>query len=480
MAAYTPPAVLLPFQQQVWEQTRENVTWALFLQQRLGKTVIALNTAGWLYSLNKINCLIVITKHGGIHRQWIDEECPVHLGVPWQGHAWQTGKAPVRTAARLDELLHWHDGLVVFTCSAEAVLVKTCQLWLEKFLHNRECMMVVDESTIISHPSAQRTKKIWRLGALASYRRILTGTPALESPFQYYGQFRFLHWKILGYATYSAFKADYGNFRPMQLKDRRIQVLDERNPYKNLDELAKRVAVRCTAITRAQVMPQLPPKLWDTVHFELTRAQRRMYDQMAEEYMLELQGGALDGDMIYGELAITRRLRLQQIACGYLPVDGEPHALIESHDNPRLQALAEQLQGNTEQGIIWARFQHDLSQIMSMLGNRAVRYDGTVSGSEQDLAKREWLAGRVQWFVANPAIAGAGLTLPNAAQMYFYSNYDSAEIRDQAEDRAIHIKRTLPLTIVDLLAQDTVDHEIVANLNAKFKRAGVSRGTQAA
>lgn len=471
---YTPPAPLRPFQHEVWEQTREHVTWALFLQQRLGKTVIACNTAGWLYDQGQIDTLIVITKNGGVHRQWIDEECPIHLGVPWQGHAWRTGKAPKRTEARMKELLA-HKGLVVLTCAVSAVLVKTCYQWLEKFIKQRQCLLVVDESTIISHPSAQQTRRVWRLGGHAKYRRVLTGTPALESPFQYYGQFRFLHWKILGYATYSAFKADYGNFHPLHLRDRTVQVLDERNPYKNLEELQRRAAIRSTVLTRAQVLPQLPPKLWDTAHFELSPRQRQLYDQMEQEYLAELGGDII----LYGELPITRRLRLQQIACGYLPVAGEPTRLIDPEENPRLQALLEQIGQSTDQGIIWARFQFDLALICQALGPNAVRYDGTVSEDQQDRAKQRWKAGEVQWFVANPAVAGAGLTLPQAQQMYFYSNYDGAEMRDQAEDRAMHIERTLPLTIVDLLAQDTVDHHIVANLNKKFQRAGVSRGQAA-
>ena len=38
-------------------------------------------------------------------------------------------------------------------------------------------MMAIDESTTIKTPTAQRTKNIIRLGDLAKYRRIMTGSP---------------------------------------------------------------------------------------------------------------------------------------------------------------------------------------------------------------------------------------------------------------------------------------------------------------
>ena len=45
--------------------------------------------------------------------------------------------------------------------------------------------MAIDESTTIKNPEAKRTKNIVTLGKLATYRRILTGSPVTKSPLDY-------------------------------------------------------------------------------------------------------------------------------------------------------------------------------------------------------------------------------------------------------------------------------------------------------
>ena len=43
-------------------------------------------------------------------------------------------------------------------------------------------MIIVDESTTIKNLKASRTKTIVKLGQLARYKRILTGSPVTKSP----------------------------------------------------------------------------------------------------------------------------------------------------------------------------------------------------------------------------------------------------------------------------------------------------------
>ncbi len=51
--------------------------------------------------------------------------------------------------------------------------------------------MAIDESTTIKNPEAKRTKNIVTLGKLATYRRILTGSPVTKSPLDLYKQCEF-------------------------------------------------------------------------------------------------------------------------------------------------------------------------------------------------------------------------------------------------------------------------------------------------
>ena len=75
-------------------------------------------------------------------------------------------------------------------------------------------------------------------------------------------------------------------------------------------------------------------------------------------------------------------------------------------------------------------------------------------------------AGGVRAFVCNKA-AYAGLTLTAAHTSIYYScDYDN-DVRGQSEDRCHRIGTTKPVLYVDLIAEDTIDEEIAANLAVK-------------
>ena len=72
-------------------------------------------------------------------------------------------------------------------------------------------LIIVDESTVIKSPGAQRTKTVTALGRLGAYRLILTGTPVTNSPFDVYAPMEFLilnFWKC----NFFIFKSKYGLF----------------------------------------------------------------------------------------------------------------------------------------------------------------------------------------------------------------------------------------------------------------------------
>lgn len=470
-----------PFQQQVTEATRDHYTWALFLAPRLGKTKITLDTAAHLYRQGKINCVVVVCAKQGIHRQWIEDECPEHMAVEWAGAYW-TSNAPKRRGDLFTRLLHTTDRLIVVTWYVAAVNTNDGFDWLDEFLRKRQCLFVLDESAMmVTHPKAKQTRRLQRLSKLTLYKRILDGHPEAESPFEYFGQFRFLSPKILG-DNFTEFKAEYGNFWPIRVGavedletgqkvgGRQVKVLNKQQPYQNLDILYKRIAIRSTRLRRSDVAPDLPQHQYGVQRFELSKLQDEYYRQMRDEYLLELRDAKGQvTDVIYAELVISRRLRLAQIACGYIPVDGEPRELIDPAHNPRLDALAAALE-DLGRALIWHRFTHDADLILDRLGERDVAHY-TGSDDRRAEAKRLFLAGAVPWFVGNPAVAGVGLTFKGVPGMVFYSNYESGRIRFQAEDRPVYLGQTESIYVCDVLAADTVDEVIVKGLQRKYQQS---------
>jgi SNF2 family DNA or RNA helicase len=471
-----------PYQREVFERSRDLKTYALFMEQGTGKTKVTADTAAWLYLQQKASCLIVVAPNG-VHQQWIDEELPKHLSVPWVGFSWHGGVAPKKTQNHLGGLIK-DPRLVVLAFNIESVATAEVKRWIEYFLKSRSCMLVVDEATDIKRPSALRTRTLWYLGKFARYKRILTGTPASEGPFGYYSMFRFLHWQILGYWTYAEFKADFAEWKQLRGWRDDVKVDGSGRPimvvardkagnpqYKNLDKLEHLASKRSYRITKKEALPWLPPKQYDKRLFELTTSQRKFYNEIKHDYVTEL-----DGKTYYAELAITRMLRMQQIACGYLPSDTEEPKKLMPGKNPRIEALEALLEECSGQFIIWARFAYDIDQIMELLGKRAVRYDATVREEERSKNKARFLGGEAQGFVGNTKAGGRGLNLQVASLMVFYSNYFDLEWRQQGEDRGHRPGMGRSLQIYDLCCVQTVDEYIIKRLINKQNIADTITG----
>ena len=72
--------------------------------------------------------------------------------------------------------------------------------------------------------------------------------------------------------------------------------------YRELDKLHAMIQPLSTRLTKEQAGLNLPPKLYQRLVFEMAPEQRRVYDQLRKEYMVELDNGTL----ITAALAMVR------------------------------------------------------------------------------------------------------------------------------------------------------------------------------
>ena len=79
----TPPP-LFKHQQELLEATWDLPAWAYFLETGAGKSAPAIHTAVRLFELGRIDTVIVVAP-GGVHRNWVTDEVPLHCGIPWRG-----------------------------------------------------------------------------------------------------------------------------------------------------------------------------------------------------------------------------------------------------------------------------------------------------------------------------------------------------------------------------------------------------------
>jgi SNF2 family DNA or RNA helicase len=237
--------------------------------------------------------------------------------------------------------------------------------------------------------------------------------------------------------------------------------------FRELDKLKAMIEPVSTRLTKEDSGVDLPPKLYSRLLFDMTIEQRRAYDTLRKEFMIELENGTL----ITAPLALVRVLRLQQIACGYLPNPEDPEnpKLFFDDDgkNPRLKLLEERLEDTPHQAIVWCRFTHDVDAICRLLGPpKCTRYDGQVSQKERDLGIDRFKNGKVKFCVAKASSMGMGLSLPMAKSVFYYSNDFSYINRLQSEDRSHRLTGggMTPVCYYDLVASRTVDEKILRSL----------------
>lgn len=505
-----------PFSHQLktYQESRDLASFAVFWEQGTGKSKLIIDTVAHLYRKGALDGLLVVAP-GGVELNWITDELPTHLpddvASSMSAVVYKTGKAGTKWhQEELARLVH-HKGLAVLTMSYDAFVTPRGKKLAFKFMQKRKLMHVLDESHNIKTPAAKRTQSIVRSGRYSPFRRILTGTPISQGPFDIYSQMRFLEpgfWASLGIGTYAEFKAHFGIWK----QERNHNTDTDYNlllDYQNLDQLYEMIASHSSRVLKDDVL-DLPPKLYSKRYFDLSPEQARVYKQLSSEFSAEWSdadappctvcGGTGEislGQSTWGEafeacdacmgtgkvvnrtdaaLAIVRLLRLQQVTCGYLP-SGDEDVLKPIGDTyPRLDLLRETTEQITHQGIIWARFTRDIELIYEELRPLGTCYYGGQSDEQNARSKNAFKAGDRQWLIANPAKGATGLTLTEAKTVIYYNNSFKLIDRLQSEDRAHRIGQDHPVDYIDIIAQGTVDRDIVTALRAKLDIASQING----
>lgn len=453
--------------------------YAVLMEQGLGKTWTILADAARMHEEGKLDGLLVVAPRG-VHSNWIRREIPAHLGEGSRALTleYDATKTSTKTWSRAWKELLVHRGLAILAVNVEAISAgkntKVCLAYraAERFLVRRRCMMVVDESSRIKTPGSKRTRRVIDLGKRAAYRRIATGTPVTQSPFDLYSQFRFLDPALLGFRSFYEFKNRYGKMeRKIARRAGRIWQYDVVTKYVRLGELKKRIAPHSFRRTKAECL-DIPEKIYQTVTIRMSPLQKTFYKRMNEEGILEFD----DFDVVAPN-QLVKLMRLQQITGGFLPsddpeTDGAP---IDGGVPPKLAYLVDAVREDYPgKAIVWARFRYEIALLVSSLreefGARAVvELHGGVRGEDREETVNRFQEDETCRFLVGQQQSGIGITLHAAETVFYYSNSFSYEQRYQSEDRAHRIGLRHPVVYVDLVCDGTVD-ERVRDVLLKAKR----------
>jgi SNF2 family DNA or RNA helicase len=228
--------------------------------------------------------------------------------------------------------------------------------------------------------------------------------------------------------------------------------------------------------TKAEVLPQLPPKRYVDVEIELGADQRTRY--FTEQLKYETALLSKEEDAQTADAMIFALRSRQQAICAwddeYKPIVGEPSAKLEW----LLEWLGERgfleydaMADNQAKVVIVSQFTKVLYWLQEELITRGVTSD-VISG-ETNATKRDWVQAQFQngdlRIVLLSGNMGVGINLDKADDLIMLdSPYDPDRI-EQIEDRVHRASSNHSVTIWNLIALNTIDHAIAEKVNKRFR-----------
>lgn len=450
------------------ERTWDAQAWAYFWEQGTGKSKLFIDRCANMWAADRIAGALLLSMNGP-HADFVKEGVAQHWpkGMQIVARVFRSGMGK-RAKAEFEEVMFPGNGFRMMTINYEAIRTKNGMDACLRFI--RSCggrvLIGADESDLIKSPSAAQTRAAQNLARKCSHRVIMTGTEVTQGPLDLYAQTQFLQPGILGCPNFITFKNHYAEWRERVIQSgagRPERRFPELVRYRNLEELRARLAQFSSTVKKRDCL-DLPEKVYVERTVILGDEQRRLYNLVRERVLAECDAGEVTTDH-----ALTKILRLAQIAGGFLPIDGqEPRPIA----NAKWPVMLRDIEAVPEDDgiIVWARFVSELRFIREALAQRwsVAQYWGEIDAETRAFEAEEFKAGRRRIMVAQQQAGGRGHTWLRGTHVFYYSNDYSWARRAQSEDRPHRIGQTQTVTYYDYAAEDTVEGKIVAAL--KFKK----------
>lgn len=319
-------------------------------------------------------------------------------------------------------------------------------------------MVIADESQRIKTHDAQQSKGMHKLGDIAKYKLILSGTPVQNNAIDIFSQYRFLDPSVFGINFY-AFRNRYaimGGFSNKQIIG-----------YRDLDKLIKKEYSIAYRVTKAEAL-DLPEQTFITRHIPLEGKSKNLYDRIKKDSFAELESGG----QISAPTVLTKLLRLQQFTGGFIqPDEGKPEYVFDGKINALEDLIDDYVVGEDKKLVIFCRFRPEIDLITKLIQKKKLGFI-SIYGD----VKLEDRGALVEDFQKNASTkiallqidtAGLGITLTAADTCVYYSVNFNYAAYSQSLARIHRIGQKNSCTYIHLVVEKTIDERVYKSLAAK-------------
>ncbi|MCU0709001.1 MAG: DEAD/DEAH box helicase, partial [Pirellula sp.] len=235
--------------------------------------------------------------------------------------------------------------------------------------------------------------------------------------------------------------------------------------------------------TKGEVLRDLPARTESNLYVELSPAERKRYDQVRLSALTEALNIAKLPDIQDQRFKILALLtRLRQLACNPKLIDPA-----WSEGSAKLDLLRDTLKELKDEGhrvLVFSQFVQHLQLIRRMLEEEKISYqylDGSTPADQRAREVDAFQNGDATVFLISLKAGGTGLNLTAADYVIHMDPWWNPAVEDQATDRAHRIGQTKPVIVYRIIAQGTIEEEILKLHDSKRDLiAGVLDGAQAA
>ena len=449
---------------------------AIFHEQGLGKTKIAVDLALLWLKADAVETVLVVTKKSLVENWRKEVEVHCHL------------TPHILTGNRRNNSAALNSPGLLYLANYEVIGSNTTIFRM--FLRTCRVGCILDESQKIKNPEAALTQKFHDLADGFERRVIMTGTPAANRPQDIWSQIKFLDGgEALG-LSFDRFKvemdlpkAEGGVLAAACSSDSDGQShadmarVRSDNPAAYAGRLAtihSRISRFAVRETKATADIELPEKTIKTHRVNLPAWQWGMYSAYRDELAYEFQDLEGVGTIDSAEGILKRLLRLVQCASNPALVDDSREA--EPGKFPVLLELCRELTVDSKV-IVWTNFVENVEWLALKLASFGpVRVHGGMSIQARNESIERFLHSSNTVLVATPGAAKEGLTLTVANHAIFFDRSFSLDDYLQAQDRIHRISQQRPCFVHNLIANNTIDEWVDVLLSAKYLAGQMAQG----
>lgn len=419
--------------------------WLLAWEMGSGKTFVVANRLRWgIESKEFIGPILIL--------------CPKSVMSVWPGELWKHAglDCTVLEGSTKDKAAILMADRKIFVTNYESLIYLRQELSEKNF-----DVIVYDEIQRVKAGTSKTARNGRIVSKSARYRWGLSGTPAPNGLVDWFGVLSALDTKILGTESKIAFENQYCVKKEL---DAGIRIIVG---YKNTQDLMKRVRSVSSRVTKAECL-DLPPKTFVERRCVMTDTQARVYRELKNKAVANLKTAEAEGILTVRNV-LTESLRLLQCAGGWVADDiGQEHPLTPNAKMGLLEEIIEEV--GEKQLVIWCNFVAELHAVAKRLADEGevVTFYGGTTDAERKTALARFKANDARYFVGTAQSGGVGINeLVVADTMIFYSRGFRWDLYEQAVARIDRNGQLRPMTIINLIAEGTVDLKVKEAIERK-------------